>query len=97
MNIVYDKNYIIAEDSILELKAISRNQKLVYVDEGLIETKKSIGFIFKYLSYAILAIFVIAIRHKTMWLELVTSCQIIYISYAFYKQPSFLSSSLQNL
>ena len=97
LNITYDQSITLSEDSSYGFEAISRNQKLVLLNDSILSTKKNISFIFKFLSYILLAMFLVCIRHKTMWVELITACQVAYFSLAFYKEPTFLSSSINNL
>ena len=97
LNITYDQSITLSEDSSYGFEAISRNQKLVLLNDSILSTKKNISFIFKFLSYILLAMFLVCIRHKTMWVELITACQVAYFSLAFYKEPTFLSSSIKNL
>ena len=61
------------------------------------ETKQKITFIFRVLSYIAVAAFLLSLRHKMIGLELITSCQVAYFSYALYSQPTFISSSLTHL
>jgi hypothetical protein len=53
--------------------------------------------LFSILSYIVLSVFFLTLRHKMIGVELVVACQMVYFSYAFNTQPSFLMTSIEKL
>ena len=51
-------------------------------------------FIFEFLAYIALGIFFVSLPHKLIGAELLSSLQIIFLSYSFHSNPSFLLRSI---
>jgi len=56
-----------------------------------------IKLIFIYLDYAAVAIFLISLGYKMIGAELMTCCQLVYFSNAFYKKQFIFFSQTQGL
>ena len=84
------------KNSSLNFTAISRNEELIIVSEEDISKRKTIKFIFTYLSLGFLGVFLLSLPHKMVGAELAVSCQMVYLSFALYPSPSFLSLSLRS-
>lgn len=82
LTLSYDPSLIRADASTLEFTAAGENSPLLLSEY----TNRYIDFslAFRYLSYSVVAIFVLSLCHKMVGAELVTSCQLIYLSNAFY-------------
>jgi hypothetical protein len=54
-----------------------------------------ITFIFRVLSFIALILFALSLGHKLIGAELLTCCQLVYLSYCFHRDSSVLYGSLQ--
>ena len=66
------------------------------MSEEDISKRKTIKFIFTYLSFGFLGIFLLSLCHKMIGSELAVSCQMVYLSFALYARPSYLSVALRS-
>jgi hypothetical protein len=91
----YSQNTTIFQYSALQFIAKGRNWKLLVSQST--STKKTLTFFFKVLSYAALGVFLLSLLHKMIGAEFIVSCQVIYFSFAYYEQPTFISSTIRSL
>ena len=96
LDISYDQDLATIKDSSLNFTAVSRNEELVIASEEDISKRKTIKFIFTYLSLGFLGVFLLSLCHKMVGAELAVSSQMVYLSFALYADPSYLSAALRS-
>ncbi len=89
----YDSTVVRSPNSSLSFTALSRNEKLIVSNH--LSAYSSIMFIFRILSYAALAVFALSLPHKMIGAELLVSCQLVYLSYALYHNPTALIGAVR--
>ena len=75
-------------------QAVSENTPLIITSYG--DSYALSKIIFFYLSLAALAVFILSLPHKMIGAEVLSCCQIVYLSNAFYEKPRFLFSSVKS-
>ena len=73
----------------------SNNAALIFSEK--VDQFRTLRFIWNLLSYGSLVIFVLSLPHKMIGVELISSCQIVYLTLCFEEQPTFLFGSLREL
>ena len=96
LGVSYDQDLATVKDSSLNFTAVSRNEELVIVSEEDIGRRKTIKFIFACLSLGFLGVFLLSLCHKMIGAELAVSSQMVYLSFALYADPSYISPSLRS-
>jgi hypothetical protein len=94
LTVSYDTSLIRSPDSFLAFTVQSNTTALILFSKT--RELQQITFIFRMLSYIALALFLLSLGHKMIGAELLSSCQLVYLSYCFYQRPSVLFSSLQS-
>ena len=84
LSISYDQDLATVKNSSLNFTAVSRNEELILVSEEDISKRKTIKFIFTYLSLGFLGVFLFSLCHKMIGAELAVPFQIVYLSFALY-------------
>ena len=96
LNISYDQQLASVKNSSLNFTAVSRNEELVIKSEEDISKRKTIKFIYQILSYCFLGVFLLSLCHKLIGAELAVPFQMVYLSFALYARPSYLSVALRS-
>ena len=96
LGISYDQDLATVKDSSLNFTAVSRNEELVIASEEDIGRRKTIKFIFACLSLGFLGVFMLSLCHKMIGAELAVPFQVVYLSFALYARPSYLSVALRS-
>jgi hypothetical protein len=93
LSITFDSSLILSPAVALHFSAVSNTVPLrisLFKGEFAI-----IEMVFEYVAYAALAVFLLALPHKMMGAELLSSCVLAYLSNALYQESSFLLSSIK--
>ena len=96
LGVSYDQDLATVNNSFLNFTAVSRNEELVIASEEDISKRRTIKFIFTYLSLGFLGVFLLSLCHKMIGAELAVSSQMVYLSFALYARPSYLSAALRS-
>ena len=96
LSISYDQQLATVKNSSLNFTAVSRNEELTLVSEEDISKRKTIKFIFTYLSLGFLGVFLLSLCHKMIGAELAVSSQMVYLSFTLYARPSYLLVALRS-
>ena len=89
------------DQQIIESPAINFDFQAVSENMPLIITSYSDSYalskvIFFYLSIAALIVFILSLPHKMIGAEVLSCCQVVYLSNSFYEKPRFLFSSVKS-
>lgn len=97
VNITYDPELMVIESSSLFFNISSGHKNLFFLSAEAVSTKKSISFIFKILSYLILTVFLLSLRHKMIGVELIFTAQVVYLSYGLNNKPTYLGETVKKM